>query len=277
MRIKQIFYNTFTNQEFFELESGERPWDVFFMISAGSFSFTLEGSDKEQLVEENEIVYFPANVSFHRSVIKPISFHQFAFHADRSHLFYQHLRPGKLNIPQNHVKRIVENMQIIARLPSNSELLHHNIETIFAENYLHREASTSNVTEYPEDIRQVIQYMTDHFHEKIDMESLAAQVHLSHVGLLWKFKRYTQYTLSQYLAMIRLGSAKNMLLHTNLPINEIAARCGYNNAYYFSNTFRAFYKITPTQMRKEYLNSNRDVFQPLENEQEEEKEEDERQ
>ena len=277
MRIKQIFYNTFTNRDFFELESAKRPWDVFLIISAGSFRFTFEGSKEEHIAEENEIVYFPANVRFRRSVIQPISFHQFAFSADLTHPFYKRLQPGKLNIPKDHVKRIVENMQIIARLPANAELLHHNIETIFVENHLRQKTALPTVTEYPDDILQVIQYMNDHFHEKIDMDSLAAQVHLSHVGLLWKFKRYTQYTLSQYLTMIRLGSAKNMLLHTNLPVNEIAARCGYNNAYYFSNTFRDFYKITPTQMRKEYLNSNHDVFQPLENEQEEEKEEDERQ
>lgn len=45
--------------------------------------------------------------------------------------------------------------------------------------------------------------------------------------------------------MVRLGSAKQMPLYSDLPINKIATRCGYNNVYYFFNTFRNFQKISP--------------------------------
>ena len=33
MEIRSIFYNTFSNKEFFELTEGRRKWDIFIIIS----------------------------------------------------------------------------------------------------------------------------------------------------------------------------------------------------------------------------------------------------
>ena len=38
-----------------------------------------------------------------------------------------------------------------------------------------------------------------------------------------------------------------------LRINEIAAQCGYANAYYFTNAFRAECGVSPTEFRRRYL------------------------
>ena len=253
MEISQVFYNTFSRRSFFEMTGGERPWDVFLIITEGSFKFTL--GDEEFIIEENEIAYFPSNQYFERQIISPISFHQFAFNTDSSHPYYNSLRAGKLNIPKKDVQRIVKNLDSILHLPDRKELRSHYIEHLIVQNYIHNRQRDISPKGYPESIVTVIRYMSEHLDEKIDIDTLAELVHMSHVGLLKKFKQYTGRTLAHYLIMLRMSLAKQLLLENTLRINEISLRCGYANSYYFSNAFRKYYKLGPREFREKMLSS----------------------
>ena len=228
-----VFYNTFSNRSFFELLQGSRPWNVFLLIYEGSFRFTI--NDEEHIIGKDEIAFFPYDTLFSRQIIEPISFHQMGFYADTAHPFYAQLRPGRLQIPKEHVRTITENLDIISKLPDNHEMISRITENIILENYInHHKADQSNRI-FSQDILTVIQYMNDHLSEKIEMDQLAELVHLSHVGLLWKFKHSTGTTLTEYLTGLRMKYAKELLLAGNLPVSQVADLCGYSNPYYFSN------------------------------------------
>ena len=256
MEIHQIFYNTFSRRDYFEMKSGQRPWEVFLMITNGSFRYTMLG--KEFVIEENEIAYFPINTPFQRQIITPISFHQFAFNTDPTHPYYSQLTPGKLNIPKKEVRRLAKSLESILLFPDRRALHSHYIEHMIVQNYIHRRRLDIAPTGHPEDIMTVIQYMNEHIDEKIDIDRLAELVHLSHVGLLWKFKQYTGQTLAHYLIMLRMSLAKQLLLENTQRINEIALRCGYTNPYYFSNAFREYYQVSPRRFREVMLNGERE-------------------
>jgi len=254
MEIYQVFYNTFSRRSFFEMTNGQRPWDVFLVITEGSFSFSLEG--EEFIIGENEIAYFPINKYFEREVIAPISFHQFAFNTDPSHPYYARLKAGKLSIPKKDVRRMVKDLECLLHLPDRKDLHSHYIEHMIVQNYIHKRQLDLSPKGYPESIVTVIQYMNEHLDEKIDMDTLAELVHMSHVGLLKKFKQHTGHTLNHYLIMLRMSLAKQLLLENTLRINEIALRCGYANSYYFSNSFREYYQVGPREFRKKMLQKN---------------------
>ena len=251
MEIYQVFYNTFSRRNFFEMKSGHRPWDTFLIITEGSFSFTLGG--EEFTIEENEIAYFPMNEYFERQVITPISFHQFAFNTDTSHPYYAKLKAGKLSISKKDVRRIIKNLDYLLHLPDRKDLHSHYIEHIIVQNYIKKRQQDISPKGYPESIVTVIRYMSEHLDEKIDIDSLAELVHMSHVGLLKKFKQHTGHTLNHYLIMLRMSLAKQLLLENTLRINEIATRCGYANSYYFSNAFREYYRVGPREFRQRML------------------------
>ena len=253
MEIYQVFYNTFSQRNFFEMTSGQRPWDTFLIITKGTFSFTLGG--EEFVIEENEIAYFPMNEYFERKVITPISFHQFAFNTDPSHAFYSKLKAGKLSISKKDVRKIIKDLEYLSNLQDRKELRSHYIEHMIVQNYIHKRQQDISPKGYPESIVKVIQYMTEHLDEKIDIDALAELVHMSHVGLLKKFKQYTGHTLAHYLIRLRMSLAKQLLLENTLRINEIAVRCGYANSYYFSNAFRSYYKVGPREFRERMLNN----------------------
>ena len=85
------------------------------------------------------------------------------------------------------------------------------------------------------------------------MDELASRVYLSHTGLIWKFKQELGTTPSQYLILLRLRHAKQLLLNPPYSITEIAELCGYANPFYFANAFRKHVGMSPTEFRKYYM------------------------
>ena len=250
MTIQTVFYNTRHNHRQFELPRGTRPWNMLLVLTQGSFRCTIEG--EEQVIGAKEIAFFPMNMPFTRQVLEPISFYQFAFHADTTHPFFRHATAGRLAIPHEEVASMIQRMEQVLHLEDNREQIVHTVEHILAQHDLYTRHSTRGINGYPRDIQAVMQFMQEHLSEKLDIDDLAAYVHLSHVGLLWKFKRYTGNTLSHYLIRLRIHNAKQLLLEGDLPICEIAALCGYSNPYYFSGAFRRETGFSPSEYRRTY-------------------------
>lgn len=55
----------------------------------------------------------------------------------------------------------------------------------------------------------------------------------------------------EYIIKCRLEHSAQMLTHTNLPIQEIASRVGYDDQLTFSKIFKRHYGISPTKYRKQ--------------------------
>lgn len=55
---------------------------------------------------------------------------------------------------------------------------------------------------------------------------------------------------SEFIEKIRLEKAKELLIQTSQPINEIAYKVGYSDANYFSRSFSKIYGIPPSQCRQ---------------------------
>jgi AraC-like DNA-binding protein len=60
-------------------------------------------------------------------------------------------------------------------------------------------------------------------------------------------------SLSDFLIGLRMQRAKYLLLESPARINEIAALCGYRNAYYFSNAFKKHFGVSPLRYRRERI------------------------
>ena len=171
-------------------------------------------------------------------------------------MYYGKLKAGKLSISKKEVRRIVKNLECLLHLPDRKDLHSHYIEHIIIQNYINKRQHYSSPKGYPESIVTVIRYMSEHLDEKIDIDTLAELVHMSHVGLLKKFKQHTCHTMAHYLITLRMSLAKQLLLENTLRITEIAVRCGYSNSYYFSNAFRKYYQVGPREFRERMLSRN---------------------
>ncbi len=249
MNLNCVFYNNYNDRGYFELTKGQLPWHVFLLITKGSFTFSANGEDFS--INENEIAFFPANTLFTRQVEKPINFHQLAFTIDEDDKFFKSVKLGKLAIPKGHVKCIAESLYTTSLLTEEkSDVYLHAIKTMIVENYVYKNALSAPKNAYPDDISAVIEHMSDNLDSELNMPDMARLINLSHVGLIWKFRKFVGSTPSQYLIAMRMRTAKNLLLGSNLAIKEIAVRCGYGNPYYFSNAFSSFFGTSPSKFRK---------------------------
>jgi AraC-like DNA-binding protein len=229
----------------------KRNWDILIIVLDGTYSIQPVGRKKPFYLQKNEIAFIPSSTEFEREVISPLTYYHISFRAQGDHPFRMGLPISKLSIPKEQVIPIVNSMEHAFPMPDNRELITHIIERIFAENYLFGKSKRVNLPHLSEEILSTIRYMNAHLSESLSMDELAARVYLSHTGLIWKFHRELGCTPQQYLISLRIRLAKQLLLESDLPIAQIAQRCGYANAYYFSNAFRTCTGISPSAFRRQ--------------------------
>ena len=47
-----------------------------------------------------------------------------------------------------------------------------------------------------------------------------------------------------------MNKAKDLVLTTEMKMFEIASECGYDDQHYFSYSFKKYFDVSPTKMRK---------------------------
>lgn len=64
------------------------------------------------------------------------------------------------------------------------------------------------------------------------------------------FKKTMGVTMVQYLTMVRMEGARELLLESEYDVKDIAEMVGYHDEYYFSRCFKRQYGLSPMQIRK---------------------------
>ena len=92
-------------------------------------------------------------------------------------------------------------------------------------------------------------HIRDHFAQPISLAELTAIAGLSAAQLERNCKRVFQLTPRQMIHKVRLEEASRLLHHSELPITDIALRCGYTDHSAFSRQFKQLTGFTPRQYR----------------------------
>lgn len=96
-------------------------------------------------------------------------------------------------------------------------------------------------------IRPAIEYLEAHYHEKIDINVLAELCCLSLSQLRRCFANELHSTPTAYKNALRVEKAKRILCNEDVSIGETAQKLGFENIYIFSNTFKKYAGVSPTQ------------------------------
>lgn len=88
-----------------------------------------------------------------------------------------------------------------------------------------------------------------HYHRPISLAELTAIAGLSVAQLERHCKRIFQLTPRQLIHKARLEEASRLLRDEDLPITDIALRCGYTDHSAFSRQFRALTHLSPSLYR----------------------------
>jgi len=98
-------------------------------------------------------------------------------------------------------------------------------------------------------------YIHEHFYEIKNNEQIAAHVGLNGTYLERIYKKHYGISLWECVTVCRLAAARELLLQPGLPIKEIEARVGFYNRQTFFLQFKKRYGMSPTEYRKQELNS----------------------
>jgi AraC-like DNA-binding protein len=124
---------------------------------------------------------------------------------------------------------------------------HWIIRSILGENLDMRAVSS----EYS--VARAQHYIEQHFPEKITSDDLAKLGYMSVSSLNRKFRTETGKTPIEYLIDVRIEHSKALLRRQNIPITEIAVRCGFSSSSHFSSCFAGRIGITPSEYQLKYI------------------------
>lgn len=99
-------------------------------------------------------------------------------------------------------------------------------------------------------LRPVVDYIADHYAEKIYVETLADMITVSPDYFTKMFKDSMGKTPVDYINAVRMNHAMRLLLTTDMPINEIAEQIGFSGANYFHKIFKQYMVTSPLSYRK---------------------------
>lgn len=103
-----------------------------------------------------------------------------------------------------------------------------------------------------ERVNQALIYMKANFSRKLTNKNIAGSVGLSQYHFQREFKKITGKTPNYYLNMIRCTHARRLLETGRYSVKEAAFLCGFTNFSYFSNVFRQYIGVLPSQISSDY-------------------------
>lgn len=99
-------------------------------------------------------------------------------------------------------------------------------------------------------VRKMIEYVSEHYHQKIIMSDLVDVCKQSATSLHQSFKKETGYTFNQFLNLYRVQLIITEIIKDELPINEIANRHGYSDIKYFYEVFKKITGYSPSEIKR---------------------------
>lgn len=116
-------------------------------------------------------------------------------------------------------------------------LLEHNLDSAQADNPTQSVEST-------------IRYMQNNYMHSMTVKQLAELARVPQWQYTPIFQELTGKKPLDYLTELRINRSKELLIHSNDPLREIAGRVGFADEYYFNRRFRQMTGVTPKQYAK---------------------------
>ncbi len=101
-----------------------------------------------------------------------------------------------------------------------------------------------------ERIKEMMQYIHQHYSEKLTLKSIATAANISERECARCFARCIDMSPINYLNDYRIRMAGRMLLQTSKNIIEISEACGFSSPGYFGKIFQECMGCTPKEYRK---------------------------
>ena len=100
-------------------------------------------------------------------------------------------------------------------------------------------------------IRLAVQYVNEHYKDKISLRTVAGHLHTNPSYLSMLFKQEMGVTFTHYLNQMRINRSCDLLTSTNLNLVDVSFQVGYDDQSYYTKIFKKLKGTTPKNYRTE--------------------------
>jgi len=108
----------------------------------------------------------------------------------------------------------------------------------------------STIKDYQERINKVLWYIQNHLDERFDVNQLAAMANFSPYHFHRIVKAFINEPIGAYIVRTRLDTAAQLLTYSELPLQDIAYKIGYEAPSSFNKAFKKRFNISPTDFKE---------------------------
>jgi AraC-like DNA-binding protein/mannose-6-phosphate isomerase-like protein (cupin superfamily) len=101
-------------------------------------------------------------------------------------------------------------------------------------------------------IKKILTFLHDNYQKSFSLRDWASNIDLSKEQFCRIFKKHFNKTPIEYLMHYRISKAADLLIHSDLPIIDIAFETGFESANYFTIVFKNKTQMTPRQFRNSH-------------------------
>ncbi len=168
-------------------------------------------------------------------------------------------RGGKAVFKPKEVYSFVEILVAIYNIASGNdyirdmrlnEKLASLLTLLMAESWQNKEETRK--AQSKQSVMPVKAYLDQHYSEKISLDDLASRFYISKNYLSRVFKEQFGMSVKDYLQVVRITHAKQLLRTTDKTAEEIGIECGFGALYYFSRVFKDIEGVSPTGYREQW-------------------------
>ncbi len=124
-----------------------------------------------------------------------------------------------------------------------------------------RESLDSHSARCTAGVQNAIQFIEANFHKDITYAQVLTAAGINRTDFSEAFREKYGMTAFRYLSAFRIEIAKKQVAFTNVPVKDIARRCGFKTVQHFTRIFKEFTGETPASYRKRTLAARIAEFQ----------------
>ncbi len=258
--VRNFFYNTtaFTKEVVKNTKHYHSLYEIYY-LEQGECNYLIEGKLFE--MEKGDIVFIPKGMIHKTTYEGPHS--RLLINCSGSYLENIKLREAFVYRNEKYSLQIYDILKNIEKEYLNGDkfsnsLIKGHMQQLLSIVY-RTENKYRNTRHQNKYVKTALDILEEDFTSDITLSSLAQNFEVSPEHFSRLFKKETGLGFNEYLSLLRLKKAENLLKkNEDLSVSEVAFSCGFNDSNYFCEKFKKVYGISPLKFRKKHkLNINR--------------------
>ncbi|MHB8130663.1 MAG: AraC family transcriptional regulator [Mobilitalea sp.] len=116
--------------------------------------------------------------------------------------------------------------------------------------------SETRQTEKYKKINEIAEYISHNYQRSISLADISQDFYISKCYLSRIFKEITGFTVNEYINIVRIKKAQQLLENTKYSITQIAELIGYDSITYFEKVFKKYIELSPLKYRTKIAKHN---------------------